>query len=117
MHHLKGWITDNATYYKDIASASKYISSGLFRPPYGKIRISQMERISKKYDIIMWDVLSKDYDQSLTGKTCYERVIKNVKPGSIVVFHDSLKAEERLRYALPLVLEYFSEKGWRFGRL
>lgn len=117
MHHLKGWLTDNISYYKDTALAAKYISSSLFRPPYGKIRLSQMNRLSKKYRIIMWDVLSKDYDQRLTGDDCFRRVIKNVKPGSIVVFHDSLKAEARLRIALPKVLAHFHAEGWKFRAL
>jgi peptidoglycan/xylan/chitin deacetylase (PgdA/CDA1 family) len=112
MHHVNGWMTDHSTYYKDIHQASTYIHSKLFRPPYGKIRLSQMNTLSKKYNIIMWDVLSKDYDQSLSGEDCYSRVINNLKPGSIIVFHDSLKAEKRLRYALPKVLEYMKENGW-----
>lgn len=117
MHHLKGWITDNTSYYKDIALAAKLIPAKLFRPPYGKIRLSQMKRLSKKYQIIMWDVLSKDYDTSLSGEKCLQRVIRNVRPGSIVVFHDSLKARPRLEHALPATLEYFHKNGWRFGRL
>jgi peptidoglycan/xylan/chitin deacetylase (PgdA/CDA1 family) len=117
MHHLKGWNTTNKSYYNDVEEAEKFIHSALFRPPYGQIRLSQMQHLSRKYNIIMWDVLSKDYDESVDGEYCYQRVIKNAKPGSIIVFHDSIKAEKRLRHVLPKVLKYYSEKGWRFERL
>lgn len=117
MHHLNGWMVRNSTYYTDISSASKVISSKLFRPPYGKIRLTQMNHLRKQFTIIMWDVLSKDYDADYTGHQCFERILKSTKPGSIVVFHDSLKAEKRLREALPKTLEYFSKQGYEFLKI
>jgi peptidoglycan/xylan/chitin deacetylase (PgdA/CDA1 family) len=114
MHHLNGWLTDNRTYNKDVGESEKYISSELFRPPYGKIRLSQIRNLKAKYHIVMWDVLSKDYDTTLKGEQCFARVKNGVGNGSIVVFHDSVKAESRLRYALPKTLEYFSERNFSF---
>lgn len=87
----------------------------LFRPPYGKLRSAQAKSLYKRgYQIIMWDVLSADFDIKISKETCLNNVINNAKPGSIIVFHDSLKAQEKLRYALPKVLEYFSEKDFVF---
>jgi len=123
-HHLNGWKTKNKLYADDAAQCDTVLirESGdpqkmtinFFRPPYGKIKPSQVSALKKKYKIIMWDILSKDYDAALKGEDCVRRVIKNTKPGSIIVFHDSLKAEERLRYALPKILAHYSEKGYRF---
>jgi peptidoglycan/xylan/chitin deacetylase (PgdA/CDA1 family) len=90
----------------------------LFRPPYGKITSKQAKLLQKKgYQIIMWDVLSGDFDQSLSQKKCLENVLKNTKPGSIIVFHDSLKAEENLRYVLPKTLAFFKERGFELKSL
>jgi peptidoglycan/xylan/chitin deacetylase (PgdA/CDA1 family) len=116
-HHLNGWSTFNSDYFKDIELCNRLVGSELFRPPYGKIRPTQIARLKYKYRIIMWDVLSRDYDRNLTGETVLNTVLENARPGSIIVFHDSLKAEERLRYALPKVLEHFSAKGYRFVSL
>ncbi|MFM2207973.1 MAG: hypothetical protein RL213_1948 [Bacteroidota bacterium] len=116
-HHLNGWSTFNSDYFKDIELCNRLVGSELFRPPYGKIRPTQIARLKYAYRIIMWDVLSRDYDRNLTGETVLNTVLENSRPGSIIVFHDSLKAEERLRYALPKVLEHFSAKGYRFVSL
>jgi len=87
--------------------------SNLFRPPYGKLTSKQSQILRQKgYNIIMWDVLSGDFDASISEDNCFRNVSVNIKPGSIVVFHDSLKAEEKLRYVLPKVLEVITEKGW-----
>lgn len=112
--HLNGWNTPLRTYLRDVHACAGRVPSRLFRPPYGRIRLSQIRALRKRFRIVMWDVLSKDYDRSLSPAECLQRVLRGVKPGSIVVFHDSLKAEERLRYALPRVLEHFSELGYRF---
>lgn len=86
----------------------------LFRPPYGKMTLKQAKAVLKNgHKIIMWDVLSGDYDQQISEEKCLHNVIKNIQQGSIIVFHDSLKAEENLKYALPRVLEYIKEKGWK----
>jgi peptidoglycan-N-acetylglucosamine deacetylase len=114
-HHLNGWKTDDATYLDDIATAQQYISSNLFRPPYGRIKRSQIKALHQQQKkIIMWDVLSADFDIGLTGEACLAYVLYHTQPGSIVLFHDSAKAWDRMSVALPKVLEYFSEKGFRF---
>ncbi|MEM6265402.1 MAG: polysaccharide deacetylase family protein, partial [Bacteroidota bacterium] len=85
-----------------------------FRPPYGKITRKQAKQILKTHEIAMMDVMSCDYDPRLSGEECYQKVVRHAAPGSIVVFHDSLKAEERLRYVLPRILSYYSAKGYQF---
>ena len=115
--HLNGWKTDNDIYIDNIDVAAEIIKSNLFRPPYGRIKNSQRRLLSaapKNYKIIMWTVLSGDFDTSISGERCAANMIDNIVPGSIVVLHDSEKAFERLKYALPLVLKHFSEKGYTF---
>jgi peptidoglycan-N-acetylglucosamine deacetylase len=116
-HHLNAWKVNSSIYIKDVESAAAVIRSDLFRPPYGKITPLLIRRLKNKYTIIMWDVLSYDFNTSWNGNQCAELVIKKAGPGSIVVFHDSLKAEARLRTALPLVLEHFSQEGYSFQSL
>jgi peptidoglycan/xylan/chitin deacetylase (PgdA/CDA1 family) len=118
--HLNGWKTDDGIYLNNIAKAEEQINSNLFRPPYGRIKRSQIKKIhdSKPVTkIIMWDVLSGDFDKGISREKCLSNVIKNAESGSIVVFHDSEKAFEKLVYALPEVLEYFTEKGYRFEKI
>ena len=114
--HLNGWKTDLNTYYENIKSAAKLINSPFFRPPYGRITRAQIKQIVEANympnKIIMWDVLSGDFDLKLTGETCARNVINNAMSGSIIVFHDSTKAWERLQVALPLVVQYFSNLGY-----
>ncbi len=117
MNHLNGWKNFNKTYFENINEAEKFIESNLFRPPYGKIKPTQIFRLKKKYRIIMWDVLTYDYDENKTGEECLNKIKKNVKPGSIIVFHDSLKAEKRLRYALPKCLEFLKTEGYIFSAI
>ena len=116
--HLNGWKTETLTYIDNIKIASNLIASNLFRPPYGRIKRAQLNAIKTNkalpQQIIMWDVLSGDFDLKLTGNQCARNVIKHAKSGSIIVFHDSTKAWERLKIALPIVLEYFSALGYRF---
>jgi peptidoglycan/xylan/chitin deacetylase (PgdA/CDA1 family) len=114
MNHLNGWKSSCTEYSQDVMNCKKHIDSSLFRPPYGKIKPSQVKELKNKFKIIMWDVLSKDYDRSLNGNDCLERIKRKSRNGSIVVFHDSLKAEERLRFALPETLKFFSESGFNF---
>lgn len=116
-NHLNGWTTDNVTYFNNVRKGSKLVGSGLFRPPYGRLKRKQMQFLSRHYQIIMWDILSGDFDQELEAEACYYNVINNAKPGSIIVFHDSLKSEKNLRYALPRVLDYFSKRGFKFKSL
>lgn len=121
-NHLNGWKTKNRVYLEDISKASGYIDSSLFRPPYGRISFSQSKRLSlfmKKINtkIVMWDVLSGDFDLSISPEYCADNVLRSSKPGSIIVFHDSSKAFPRIKYALPKTLQFFGEKGYRFHSL
>lgn len=123
-NHLNGWKTKTAAYLQNIEDAEKYfeenpkskiVNQKLFRPPYGKITFSQSRKIRKKgFKIIMWDVLSGDFDPAVTHEKCLENVIRNIQNGSVVVFHDSDKASEKLKFVLPKVLEYYSAKGFSF---
>jgi len=110
--HLKGFRSSIKRYMEDIRLASNMIDSKLFRPPYGRIFPGQVRAVLQQYDIIMWDVLSIDYNPGLTGDRVLQNVTKNVKPGSIIVFHDSDKASENLYYALPRTLEFLRESGF-----
>ncbi len=116
--HLNGWKTDLATYIENIKDAANLIESDLFRPPYGRVTRKQIRTIQSDPNcpkhIIMWDVLSGDFDLNLTGEDCAKNVIQNTAPGSIIVFHDSQKAWDRMSVALPLVLAYFSKLGYQF---
>ncbi len=118
-NHLDGWKTKNDLYVNDIADAAKYIDSKLFRPPYGKISpfVSKMLRNKLDYKIIMWHILSGDFDKKLSPQKCAENVLLNARPGSIIVFHDSTKAWERMSYALPQVLKFFSGEGYSFSAI
>jgi peptidoglycan/xylan/chitin deacetylase (PgdA/CDA1 family) len=118
-NHLNGWKTPNDVYMKDIAEAAKYIDSNLFRPPYGKITLFQAKHLraamkGRESKIIMWDLLSLDFDSSITNKQSLEIVVFRSSPGSIIVFHDSEKAFQKLNYILPKVLHHFSNQGFKF---
>ena len=116
-NHLNGWKVKDKAYLDNIAMAADIIDSNLFRPPYGRISKFQLKALKGaglNLTTIMWSLLSGDFDEKLSGENCYLNVINNAKPGSIIVFHDSLKAFTRLKYALPRVLEYFSLKGFQF---
>lgn len=129
-NHLKGWKTDNKNYLENIIKCQKLTQTNLFRPPYGRIKKSQIKRLidfrhethdglqnPQIFQIIMWDVLSGDFDQSLTPEKCLNNVIKHTENGSIVVFHDSLKAKQRLEYVLPRALEKWQQEGYKFSAL
>ena len=119
-HHLNGWKVKDEVYLEDIYKAKKIIDSNLFRPPYGRITKFQLKQLpAEKYKLkpVMWSVLSGDFDKEVSGEECYLTVVKNAEEGSVVVFHDSEKALERLQYALPLVLKYFTEKGFEFRKI
>ncbi|WP_316808206.1 polysaccharide deacetylase family protein [Pedobacter agri] len=131
-NHLKGWKTDDETYIKNTLMCQQLTRTNLFRPPYGRIKKSQVRSLKSLVlnqsdsklptpdcglQIVMWDVLSGDFDINLSPEKCYQNVIKHTENGSIVVFHDSLKAFDRLEYALPRALKYFSDKGFTFSSL
>ncbi|WP_029282801.1 polysaccharide deacetylase family protein [Pedobacter sp. R20-19] len=132
-NHLKGWKTDDETYLQNTLKCQQLTQTNLFRPPYGRIKKSQIRSLQSlvpslksdsrlqtpdsKLNIVMWDVLSGDFDINLSPEKCYQNVIKHTENGSIIVFHDSLKAFDRLEYALPRVLKYFTDKGFTFSTL
>ena len=115
-HHLNGWKTKTGDYIHNCEKCEDSLNrvqddkvkiNNLFRPPFGKLTLKQSKTLQKKgFHIIMWDVLSADFDTKISNKKCLENVIKNIQPGSIVVFHDSLKSYEKLRYVLPKVLDF-----------
>lgn len=122
-NHLNGWKTTTETYLENFErceriiqqSAINNLNSKIFRPPYGKIKRSQAKAIRQLgYKIIMWDVLSVDFDSNLSQEKCLENVLSNVRSGSIIVFHDSIKAFKNLEFTLPKTLEFLKEKGFVF---
>lgn len=111
-NHYNGWFSKNKDYYANVYKASQLIDSKLFRPPYGKIKFSQARHLSKSYHIIMWDVLSKDYDTQVSAEECYQNIIQNVSNGSIIVLHDSQKTSKKLDSVLPRTIEWLLENGY-----
>ena len=119
-NHLKGWKTSDADYLNNIKKCSEFTGSKLFRPPYGRIKKSQISAINQQIpeaEIIMWDVLSGDFDQSISAQKCISNVLKNSTNGSIIVFHDSLKAFGQLKQSLPIILEKLTTQGFVFRKL
>jgi peptidoglycan-N-acetylglucosamine deacetylase len=121
-NHLNGWKTKDDIYLNDIREAAQYIDSNLFRPPYGRITKFQASNIKAALrkdnaKIIMWDVVSGDFDDTLLPQDCLENVILNTTKGSIVVFHDSEKAFPRLKFCLPETLKFFERRGFSFEKL
>jgi len=113
-NHLNGWSTDNIKYYHNVRRGAFEVKSELFRPPYGRLMPQQAMFLQRHYNIVMWDVLSGDFDPMISKETCLNNVISNASEGSIVVFHDSQKASEKLQYALPKALEHFAAEGYNF---
>lgn len=116
-NHLSGWSTDNIPFFHNVRQAATLVKSPLFRPPYGRIKPSQIPFMMRHYHIIMWEVLSGDFDPTLTKEQCLENVINNAKSGSIIVMHDSIKAGSKLKYVLPAVLEHYRGQGYTFERI
>ena len=114
-NHLKGWNHGEDEYLANIKKCDEALGfrAPIFRPPYGRIKRSQIKRLTD-YKIIMWDVLTSDYSKSLSAEKCLRGSIAATRPGSIVVFHDSLKAERNMTYALPRYMEHFLSKGYIF---
>lgn len=111
--HLNGWKGDDEGYIKDVEKAADFIESNLFRPPYGRLngfREKVLRESAAAYKIIMWTVLSGDFDKDITPRKCIDNVVLKTTPGSIVVFHDSEKASVNMRTALPALLEFLSNK-------
>ncbi len=114
MHHMQGFKTNSNTYFRDILEADDYIESTLFRPPHGLMRWSQSRAIRQHYNIIMYDLVTRDYSRKLTPEQVVDNVRKYARNGSIIVFHDSLKAWNNMHVALPLAIEWLKANGYEF---
>lgn len=109
--HQKGWEMSLERYVEDVDFGNQFLHTDLFRPPYGRIKPSQARVLAERYHLVMWDVLSRDYNPLISPRQCLKNVTKHVQGGSIVVFHDSLKSYRNMRYALPRTLQYLREQG------
>lgn len=116
-NHLNGWFTSRDRYIEDIYQAGKFIQSPLLRPPYGKIRSSQARLLNKNFQIVMWDVMSHDYNRKYSPENIFHHVVRFSRPGSVVVFHDSERAGKDVLSALPKVLGYIWEEGYEFSAI
>jgi peptidoglycan/xylan/chitin deacetylase (PgdA/CDA1 family) len=119
-NHLNGWKTKSSEYITNIQKANAVLKGmqAIFRPPYGKMTFFQSNKVRNLgLKIIGWDILSADFDQNNSNEKCLENIIRHSINGSIIVFHDSIKAEKRLKYVLPRILEYYSSKGFEFKRI
>ena len=113
-NHLKGFKTKTEKYVENVRRASEYIESNLFRPPHGQIKRKQRKQLQNDYKIIMWDIITHDYNRSIQSKSVFNNVRKHVRNGSIIVFHDSIKAKNNMLAALPLTIEYLNSQGFRY---
>ena len=125
-YHLNGWRTNDATYREDVARCSQALRTHhpstqdlapLFRPPYGKIKRRQINALKPDYTLVMWDILSGDFDPRFEAETCLQKSIRYTRAGTIIIFHDSYKAQKNLTYVLPRYLEHFARAGYRFRTL
>jgi peptidoglycan/xylan/chitin deacetylase (PgdA/CDA1 family) len=116
-NHLKGFNVSTDEYVANVEKASEYIDSDLFRPPYGRIKRKQRKILELEYEIIMWDLLTFDYNHKLEKETIFKRVKRQSRNGSIVVFHDSIKAKNNMLSVLPLAIEFWNSHGYTFGVL
>lgn len=117
MHHLKGFGTSTETYCRDVAEANALIHSRLFRPPYGRVKPAQLKEIHKNYTVVMWDVITRDYNPKLSPEKIVRIVKKYARNGSIIVFHDSKKSSANTLSALPQAIEALLVKGFSFSQL
>ncbi|MGL5938161.1 MAG: polysaccharide deacetylase family protein [Phocaeicola sp.] len=113
-NHIRGFKYDGESYLENTEKANKLIASNLFRPPHGYMSREQYKVLSKKYRIVMWDLVTRDYSNRLNGEEVFNKVKKYVRNGSIITFHDSIKAESNLKYALPRSIEWLKEQGYTF---
>lgn len=124
-HHLRGWETSLQRYLNNVAQCQQELDKlkavkeqqRLFRPPYGRITSRQAAALRPHYELVMWDVLTNDYDRSLSPEKCLRETIRSTQSGSIIVFHDSLKAQRNMLYALPRFLDHFTAQGYTFQTL
>ncbi len=113
-NHLNSWKTPANAYYENIQKCTQVVDSHLFRPPFGRIYPNQIPYLKMQFRVIMWTVLTEDYVPELSPEKCFKKSIQTTRPGSIVVFHDSVKASKNMLYVLPRFLEHFSKLGYRF---
>lgn len=116
-NHLRGWDTPQESYLENVYQCQELTQTKLFRPPYGRAKKAQLKVLKKDYEIIMWDVLTGDYDPQITPEQCLKNCVKYTKNGSIIVFHDNIKAIQNVRYALPKAIEQLLQKGFEFDLL
>lgn len=125
-NHLNGWKTNSKVYLENVEKCQTIIQknsdsqskiSTVFRPPYGRMKRSQFSSLKYNYSVVMWDVLSGDFDETISEEKCLKNVLSKTREGSIVVFHDSIKSKKNLFFALPKFLEYFSQRGYTFSAL
>lgn len=110
--HIRGWFTSTKQYIEDVDFANTFLHSSLYRPPYGRISTQQFKQLRCRYRVVMWNVLSMDYSKRISAQRVASYVLKHMKPGDIVVFHDSVKAQRNMMYALPRVLEAIAMRGY-----
>ncbi len=115
--HPSGWRSGRVDYLRSVLRCQRYTRTNLFRPPYGRATNGQINALRKRFTLVMWDVLAGDYEERMTGDDCFAVVRDKSRPGSIIVFHDNLLSESRMKHALPLVLKHFIAQGYRFDPL
>lgn len=109
--HLNGWRTIDKTYIENVEKGKTILQSNLYRPPYGKITVSQFFKLRKSNSVIFWDLMPGDFDDTITNEKCLKNALTHLKGGSIMVLHDSEKAADKLKYILPKILDYLKENG------
>lgn len=116
-NHIRGFEYDAGEYLDNAEKANELIDSDLFRPPHGHMGMKQYYKLRKRYKIVMWDLVTRDYSKRLNGEQVFEKLKRYVRNGSIITFHDSLKAEKNMKYALPRSIEWLMEEGYEFKLL
>jgi peptidoglycan-N-acetylglucosamine deacetylase len=116
-NHLKGFSTSTADYVENVRKASEFIESDLFRPPYGRFTFRQQRLLKSDYEIVMWDIITHDYNKNFSPESILQNVKRLSRNGSLVVFHDSIKAKDRVLPVLPLAIEFWKAEGYQFGVL
>jgi len=116
-NHLRGWNTDDKEYLDNIYKCQELTQTTLFRPPYGRAKKSQMSILENDFQIIMWDVLTGDYDYKISPEQCFKNCIDYCRNGSIIVYHDNIKAINNVKFALPKSIDYLLNQGFQFKTL